>query len=85
MLFNMKFKYKSPPSTLTEDDVAKYATLLNSAAIGMRNIFIETLQADTRRIASNKKATEKAKLLARINTTNLVESTATETELSWIS
>ena len=81
MLFNLEFKFKSTPSTLTDDDVAKYATLLNSTSSDLRDIFIETLQADTRRIASNKKATEKAKLLARISTTNLVESTATDTEI----
>ena len=81
VLFGIKFKFTEtkPPSELTDDDAMKYASLLNTTASDISAIFGDTVYANKNRIVYERKAMEKAKLLARISTTKLVESTAQET------
>jgi len=54
--------------------------LLTTTPQDMHDIFVTTIDANTKLILWEKKATEKAKLLARINTTALVQDTSKETD-----
>lgn len=80
LLFEIEYGFKSPPQKLTEGDTNKFAVLLTTTSQDMHDIFVATIAADNKRILWEKKALEKSKLLARINTTTLVEDTSKETE-----
>ena len=83
VLFGIKFLFTEtkPPTTLSDEDAMKYATLLNTTASDIVAIFGDTVDANKTRLVYERKAMEKAKLLARISTTKLVENTAQETEI----
>jgi len=76
LLFGIEYLFHTPPQILTKDDVNKFAMLLTTTSQDMHDIFVTTIDADTKNILWKKKA----KLLARINTTVLVQDTSKETD-----